>query len=59
MESPFFVTVASALVLAFSMDKSGAPLQLLEIGPNMQCSIGLYLEQYGGEMYHDDIYPYG
>ena len=48
MESPFFVTVASALVLAFSMDKRGAPLQLLEIGPNMQCSIGLYLEQYGG-----------
>lgn len=35
MESPFFVTVASALVLAFSMDKSGAPLQLLEIGPNI------------------------
>lgn len=39
MESPFFVTVATAIVLASSMDKSGAPLQLLEIGPNMQCSM--------------------
>lgn len=42
------VVVASAHTLAFSIDKRGAPLQLLEIGSNIQCSMGLYLEQYGG-----------
>ena len=48
MESPFLVVVASALLLAFSIEMSGALLQLLEFGLNIQCSIGLYLEQYGG-----------
>ena len=36
MDSPFFVVVASAIALAFSIDKRVALLQFLEIGPNIQ-----------------------
>ena len=43
--SPFEVVVSAARFAASFMESSGAPLQLLDIGPNTQCSMGLYFEQ--------------
>lgn len=45
---PLLVFVEAALCLAISTESSGAPLHERVIGANIRCSIGLYLEQYGG-----------
>ena len=46
--SPFDVVVSAARLAASSMESSGAPLQLRVICEKSLCSMGLYLEQYGG-----------
>ena len=45
---PLDVVVSFAFLQAYSADSNGTPLQDLVICANSLCSIGLYLEQYGG-----------